>query len=71
MNLRREHHIEGARATTGSSAYRGGTPSTNASEARRRKGEDWFAPAAISIHLEIGLATVYRLLRSKLISEQA
>jgi DNA invertase Pin-like site-specific DNA recombinase len=64
-NLRRERQLEGIRAAKARGVYKGRKPSIDAAEVRRLCHEEKLGPAAIARQLEIGRASVYRVLGAR------
>lgn len=61
-NLRRERQLEGIQAAKTRGVYTGRKPTINPAEVRRLYLEEKLGPAAIARQLNIGRASVYRLL---------
>ena len=63
-NLRRERQMEGIAAAKARGVYngKGRTPTVDAAEVRRLHAEEKLGPAAIARRLNIGRASVYRVL---------
>ena len=61
-NLRRERQLEGIKAAKAKGIYKGRKPSVDAAKVRHLRDEEKLGPAAIARRLNIGRASVYRVL---------
>jgi DNA invertase Pin-like site-specific DNA recombinase len=61
-SLRRERQLEGIRAAKAKGVYKGRKPTIDRAEVRRLHAEERLGPTAIARRLQIGRASVYRLL---------